>query len=771
LKDKKSEKEIAAKEKKITVDMMTEEMREVHLAAITRYDESFGAEREERADCVEDMRFAWVVGNQWSDLEAQARKERPRFEINRVIAPINQIIGEQRQNRISMKVLPAKGLASKAISDIYSGLLKNIENNSRFADVKDNAFKEMVTCGIGAWSVKVGFEDEGFDQEIKLSTIRSAATSVYYDTAAVEENKQDAMWFIVTEDMPMSEFDYHYPGAAKSDLSQLDAQSYLAEWQQRDSIRVADYWVREPYTREIAQMSDGRIIEITDDSTKVFDELLEAGIEVVNTRKEMSYKVMHYKISAGQVLSGPHEWAGNKIPVVVVFGYNIWTSNQHYYQGMVRRAKDPQRILNYATSQAIETVALTPKDPYWVTPRQIKGHYAQMRNFNVTNAPFLTYNADPLAPGAPTRGGAPAVPEALIMQINQAAGDIEAVTGFYGASLGNDNGTDQSAQAILALQRKGNIGTHELTDNLVKAVQYTAEILIDLIPKVYDGERILDIISDDGQASPVTLNQTIIDRQSGQEVILNDLSIGKYSVVAKTGPSFETQRNETLRTLVELAKTNEVFARLSPDLIAKTLDFEGAEKLAERTRTEMINQGIEQLTEEEQMAAAQQPPEPPSPVELLQFIQLQLQTESMAANVDQIELVNSKLSADIVQSGAKTHSILTKTIAEKAEMNTKLAEGGNIQMPIEEAELAARAANLRLINDTLEISKDQAAQLPAALNSGPYLDHQMQQQQQEQGVPQPPGESPEGAGGALVAESEISNPPGMTAQQASEKDY
>ena len=678
-------------------------LEDIHSEALKRFEASASAERNERDECLEDFRFCWVQGAQWSDVDTNARQDRPRFELNKVAVPVNQLIGEQRQNRVTMKARASKGAATKKMADNLTGLMRNICNECGFQDVTDNAFKELATGGFGAWCLSVDYaDDDSFDQEIKIKTIRSAASSVFYDPSAVEELKQDAKWIMVTEDMDRSSFMKKYPDSAVGSLSAPTNAGFLSEWQTRDTVRIADYWTKEQVKTEIALMSDGRHLELNKKTKSVLDELEAAGITIEKTRQTYKNKVTHYKISAGEILEGPHEWAGSMIPVVPIFGYNIWIDGQHYYHGMVRMAKDPQRIYNYATSQAIEVSALTPKDPYWVTPSMMQGHESQMRNFNVTNNPFMFYNEDPVSPGPPKRAGAPSVQTALIQQVQQADADVQATTGLYAPSLGEAT-TDQSGRAILALQRQGNVSTHELTDNLVKAVQYTGKILIDLIPKIYDTERQVAILAEDGTTEDIILNQTVLDQQTRNEVILNDISMGKYDVVSASGPSFATQRSETLNILVKLAESNPEFAAVSSDLIAKNVDFDQSEELSKRIRKQMLAQGLVDPTQEEIEEAQSQPPQEPSPVEKIQFEKMKLELEQFAGIVDQIELQNDKIKADTDHKRSQTHENLTNAIETKVDINAKLDERGmaDVNMPVEPAEIAARQKNLQALNNDL----------------------------------------------------------------------
>ena len=632
----------------------------IHQEAMDRYNASFAAERDERDDALEDMRFCWVKGSQWTDSANTARNDRPRMEVNKVKLPVTQVLGEQRQDRVDIKVRPVKDGADQERANVLNGLVRSILHNSRFKNIKDQSAKEQVTSGIGGWYVTTQYQEDGFDQDIVIKGIQSAASSIFYDPSATGLMKEDSMWMMVTQDVDRAEFVKRYPDASTADLSSYSEEGTVS-WQDRDTIKVADYWVKEPYMKEIALMSDGQIIEVTDETKLIMDELALQGITVVKTRKSESHKVVMYKVSASEILEGPFEWAGKHIPVIPFFGFSVWIQGQHYYQGMVRSAIDAQRIYNYATSAMIEAAALSPKDPYWVTAKQAKGYEGQFENFNNSNTPFMLYNADEDVAGPPQRTGAPSVQTALIQQVQQADMDVQSTTGLFSPSLGNEQ-HDQSGRAILALQKQGNLGTFELTDNITKAVEYTGEVLFDLIPKIYDTERQVTILGVDGVPSEMILNKSIVDVQTGEEVLLNDLSKGKYSVMASSAPSFESQRAENINILTRLGESNPTIAPLITDLIVKSLDSELSEELTPRVRTAMIKQGLVTPTQEEMQAISELQPEA-DPMEAIMLEREVLNNELIKAQILDVQAATRKQDSNVMQD--QSDQLKTLTDAQK----------------------------------------------------------------------------------------------------------
>lgn len=643
----------------------------LHRDAMSQFDDITEAEKDQRSQGIEDIQFSQVAGHQWDERAAEVRKNRPRYEINKVALPVAQLVGDQRQSDIGIKVRPFGNGADQKIATTYQGLIRNIQNASRFRNARDIAFKEMATGGYGAWRIVTEFADKesfDFDQDIKIKTIRSALSSVYFDETAVDENKRDARWCYVVDEIPIATFRRLYPNAAVSAIDDQAHKTYHRGWVTETTIRIAEYWRRIPTRKRLLQLSDGRVVEF-EQVKDVLDELAaqDPPVTVLREKSVKSHQVLFYKISGAEVLEGPKKWAGKFIPVVPLYGFNHWMDGKHYYRGMVRFAKDAQRVYNYITSARVEAGALAPIDPYWATTAQAMGHETEWARINVSNKPIQFYEEDPKSPGPPKRTGSPAIQSELITQTQQADADIQATTGRFAPSLG-DNPANQSGRAIIAQQRQGDVGTFELLDSLSKAVEYTAEILIDLIPKTYDGERQIRVIADDGKTDIVTINQTILDKESGETKLVNDLTVGKYDVAVDVGPSFVTKRAETLEFLQGIMQAVPNISQFILDLVMKNLDFPDAPELEKRMRRFQLAQGFVEPTEEEraEIEANQPEQEGPTPEQML-----------FAGKLDEIELKNEKTKAETQKTLAevkKTQSETAENIAQVQKIVTELRQ-------------------------------------------------------------------------------------------------
>jgi len=643
--------------------MMTPELSAIHSEALERFETVTNSENDQRTKAIEDANFAHSEDGQWDDDAKEKRKNRPRYTLNRVAGALDQVNGDQRQNRTQIKVRPKSG-GTKDIAKIKMGLSRDIENQSDAESIYDAAFDETITSGYGGWRVLTQFAgDDSFDQEVVLAPIKSAASSLYFDDSAEKYDKRDALWAFYIKDVAIDIFKQEFPNATITDFSNpMYYTGSCNSWFRENKVRIAEYWKVELVDAEIGLMSDGRVLNLTEEKD-VIDELAAQlpPVTVLKKRNTKIRKVNSYIMNGAEILEGPMKWAGKYIPLIPVYGRTYNIQGKEYIRGMVRLAKDPQRIYNYATSSAIEASALAPKDPIWITATQAAGYEDKLKSFNTTNSPFMLYNVDSDAPGAPQRTGAPAVQQALLQQQSQASMDIYSTTGIQPPSLGI-NPEMQSGKAIIAQQKMGDRSTFVFSDNLHKSIKYTGDILEDLMPRIYDTQRVVTILNFDGTTEDTEINaealneynQVITDEETGKPVIVNDLSAGRYETYVEAGPAYNTLREESAQQLIDLTAASPRFEQVAIDLIAKNLNILESEELTKRIRGLMIKEGTVTPTTDEIKELGLDAPQPPNPEQeaLLENIRMQTaklmaDTENKNADTDKkdAETIETKLSA------------------------------------------------------------------------------------------------------------------------------
>jgi hypothetical protein len=361
-------------------------------------------------------------------------------------------------------------------------------------------------------------------------------------------------------------------------------------------------------------MSDGSKIEITKETEQGLDELAQMGITEVRRRTFTSYKVYSRFLDASDWLGKEMETVWCSIPIIPVYGNFEVTDGKAIWSGITRRLSDPQRVYNYARSREIEEGALAPRRKLMMTKKQAsdKDVMRQLQNMNTSADPVQFYVPDPEAP-QPYETSGPQINPNLANTAQAAAGDIAETSGVFSAQQGQ-NPRYQSGWAIEQMISKGDAKTTRWLNNTAIAYRRICMMLIKAIPKVYDTERTIRIMNNDGTDENVELNKDVIDMQTGRLIKINDLSQGQYDVVVDLDKAYKSRRQEAAERLIGIAAADPSLMIEAADIVYGALDIPGADDIKERKRLAMLKQGLipdTQMTDEEkeyadQMIQAQQ---------------------------------------------------------------------------------------------------------------------------------------------------------------------
>jgi hypothetical protein len=564
--------------------------------------------RELYSQAAEDIRFVHVPGNQWDKALKLRRGDRPTYEFPKLRGHVLQVINEMRQARPQGKVRGV-GEDDQGLAELMQGLCRNIEATSNAEDAYDIAAEQAVPGGVGYWRICTDYlNDDDLEQDIRIKPIRNFAC-VKFDPASVEVDRRDARYAFVDELIPRSDFERKYGEDKLKDFDE-DA-SCQKDWKDKDQVRIAEYWYKKPTNRDLLGLSNGEVVDAADlgkSEAEIQAAIAGMGATIVNRRTVESHKVCMRLTNGHEWLTDEYEFPSKFIPIVPVWGniYNV--EGEEYWCGMVRYAKDLQRLHNVHRTATIEAVAKAPKAPFMVKLGWIKGLEKFWNRANAEDYPYLPVNDS--ADSMPIRSQQAEVPAALIQLAGMDNDDMKAGTGQFDASLGNRS-NETSGLAINARKQQGATATFNYPDNLAKAMRYTYEILGDMIPRVIDTPRVVRILGEDGGAKWKQLYQQVIDPQTGQTHTVNDLSKGKYDYTVTVGPSYATQRMETAELLTnamsQMGQAAPQFAPLFAYGIMANLDGPGLEEFQTAARKVVVQMGLLPPKEGEQ------PPEPPQP--------------------------------------------------------------------------------------------------------------------------------------------------------------
>lgn len=641
------------------------------------------ADTDNRERARDAHRFLDVEDGQWEPEYAEASRDKPRYQFDMTSALVDQICDDIEELDFSVKIKPSGGDATKEDAKLLDGMVRNIEQISNAHDTYELSGRNMVTSGFDAWLIKADYADpDSFDQDLLICPIANAVDSVWPGPFKKPDGS-DMKHCFVLEAMPREAYDEKYPdrgGKSVADGSWADAFFY-----KRDQVILGQiyYLVDEP--RKLLLMSDGRVLEDTEDNLKILDELAAQGITVSDTRNAPRKVCMTRLFDGEGWLGKPERTVFNQVPVILDIGNFKLFENKVLYRGAVQKLMDPQRVLNYAKSREIEEGALAPRDKYWMTEKQAEGHEATLATMNTNSDPVQFYNNDPAVPGPPQKGGGANINPGLANVSADMRDMIRDVGGLHAANLG-DNPNNQSGIAIKRLQNKGDVGSHKYIKAHERAIARTGRIIVDAIPKVYDTRRQVRILKEDGSYDMAVLNDSVFDQQTQQWITLNDVSKGKYDVTCKAGPSYDNRQEETVNVMSELAAVVPESMQMGSDILLNNVSSPGMDLLAKRFRQSLFQQGmipVEQMDDEEraQYEQMQQQPQEPSPEMVLAQAEAEKAVADREANqvkmaIDQrqVELKAMELQLKQGEQELKKLELQMKSRREEVEMETRAVE-------------------------------------------------------------------------------------------------
>jgi hypothetical protein len=531
-----------------------------------------------RQEMLDDIRFA-RLGDQWPESAKYDRnrpkKERPMLVVNRLLQFRDKVVNEIRQNTPSIRIRPVNDGADQDTADVLMGLIRHIQDNSNASIAYDTSVEWQVDTGLGYIRVRNDWiDDTSFDQDIFIDRIPDPF-KVYIDPHSKAPDGSDMEWAIIAEEISKDEFKRMYPNTPETQWDSAgngDAQG----WFTQDSVRVAEYYYLEHEEKEITDPESGM--------TRIAD-----------VKRCMWCKV------TGDTILEQTEIPSKFIPIIPVVGHELFLQGRRYLAGLVRNAKDAQRLYNYYLSANAENVALSPKAPFI----GVAGQFETDPNWGRANQESMAYlEYDPVSiagtpVGAPQRSQPPQASSAIMQAIQLAENDIMQSMGIYQPSLGAQS-NEVSGKALFLRQKQADTNTFHYQDNLNRSIRQVGRIILDMIPKVYDRPRVARILGEDGSPRTVKLNPNLPQASAGTDnpaidSIFNP-TIGQYDVVCDSGPSYATKRDEASQMMLTLTQANPSLFGLIGDLMVKNMDWPGAEEISRRLQA-MLPPQIQQVNQ------------------------------------------------------------------------------------------------------------------------------------------------------------------------------
>ncbi len=576
---------------------------------------------------------------QWDDdiRGARQREKRPCLTLNRFIPMIAHVVNEERMAKIGTTVEPVGGGADIDDALIRQGLIRHIEVDSHVETVDDECFERMVEKGWSWQRVVTDWESEVSHNQRVLIEMIDNDFSVYSDPSAIEPTRKDAKWHFIVWDMPRGQYLLEHKGSTVAGLTNWSSIGDTAPgWITPDSIRIAEYYYMEEIPAKSVRLVGGdgvwedeieerdglwykkEELDAMDRGALQPEKVLPVPVETDDesgkpiTRDSYKLKPKWCKINAVEILDGDkgkkvaentkgRDIAGKYLPMIMFAGRQRTVKGVRRLSGMVRNNRDAQRMYNYAVSAFVEMIALAPKSPFIIAAGQVEAFKPIWDTMNIKNWPYLPYtpvaiNGQPVPP--PTRLNIEQPVAALGAAIREFDNDLKIGFNIYDPSLGTAK-SDQSGRAIAGLQARSDSANFNWHDNANRARVFRGEVILEMIPTIYDKARTINIVRPDDKQEEIRINQTFKDKDGAEQN--HDMAVGKFSVTIATG-QFASKRQQSVQNLSDIAKNVPQVALALLPLIISNMDGPGMKEALEVVK-KMQPPQLQDQGSPEQMAA------------------------------------------------------------------------------------------------------------------------------------------------------------------------
>ena len=584
-----------------------------------------------------NMRFVNIPGSMWEGADLQNFKKRIKLEFNRLSKEINVFIAESETNRKSPK-FRAEDSKDDGTGRVLNGLFRKDFRKSSGINAYDNAVQELAFAGVGALRVSTeranpnDLEDDR--QKVVFNELFESYKTVIWDSNSKKIDKSDAKYCNVLTSYTFQAFEDEFGvDAQKTGIGLPDQNQLFFKWFDRGERLI---WISERYeikTKKIKaiildnESTGERKILLPADLEDIEDDLKEQGFRRTGKRQMLDTWVEKSTYSSTEILEEQRRIPGKLIPIIPFYCYRVIVNGREFVKSMVDEPKDSQRLINMVLSKYAEISSTTPKDVPIFTSEQMKGHQLQWSTQHHGMKPYALIN--------PVKG-----PDGINVHLGP-VGTLQPPVADQHSQLTLEfadryireesagapkefSDPDASGVAIGKILDRQNMDTQPIFTNINRAVVRMGEVYRSIRTDIALPNETVALVSEDNKDSSAIINETVLDEETGNLKVINNLAQGDFETIVDVGESYASLRKETVVTLTALLEKTSVlpageqYNDFILSSIIQNIDGAGLDPLQKFNRDKMLLSGFvepetpeeEQFLQEAQQAQEEQQVDP-----------------------------------------------------------------------------------------------------------------------------------------------------------------
>ncbi len=596
-----------------------------HTKNLTEFNRAISGNYDASRQQADDLLFSKVAGEQWRGSDSKQWANKPKPENNKIAKHINRLLGQFERLELNAKISSASEKATDEGAELLQSRWRNDFNMSDGVEAQQNAADEAFTCGFGAIKIVAEYEDEEEPdndfQNLAVTPIYSACTSVVFNAGSIRKDKQDASraWHLERVDRQKIEDEFDVS------ISTFPQVVGMFDWQDRASndIYVAHSYEVVDKTIKEYRFDDGYTITVDGrkrrDSlgetvtTEEFQDLLEFSEYELVKRK---VKYCEYSLLSGdQYLIEPIRTPFKSIPIIPQYGYHTVINGIEYVCGEVARQRDPQRFENMGMGALMELLAESQTTIPEYAPEQIARHTKAHANKNLDKPAFLM--TDPIKDAA---GNIVASGPIAMHSPSQVGSGLMAALNYTGQAQAEMSGAGQSTlpanvsgAAVQQVNERQDDAFQPLMQNAMQSIKALCKVWISAAQELYvSNQRTLRVIAQDGSISQVKTLQN--EERDGVIGPFKNSAPGKYDVSIKAGESHKTKKEAELASaerILQYTSTDTTEGKMALLMAIQSTTGEGTQAIRRMARWNeiklLISEGIDpKPTNDEEKAYVQQ---------------------------------------------------------------------------------------------------------------------------------------------------------------------